>query len=370
MKKVLVLLAMVLGATNMFAQDYDLQGLAKLCQKYELRGFQDGLCRVYDEERGDLFFDTKGKEVLCVSEYDTCNEDFSNGLLLAKNIDGKYGYLNKSGKVAIPFVFDYASSFLNGVAKVEKGNKKYHINTKGNEVTLEDHSGSLEVEIDEKLAQVIKGIGLSVKRNDGKWGALNANGEIVIPFIYDRLDININELIKAEKKNKYGWLDKNGKTVIPIQFDRADDFSDGLAFVILNNSQGFVDKYGNSTFNPHTTTTNNNVQNTNTEAIDVTETMPSFVGGKEQLNKWLAANIHYPELALENGIKGTVVASVAIEPDGSIGEVTIKKSVDPLLDKETIRIFKSMPRWNPGTQNGKPVRVVLDMPLNFNFTEE
>ena len=102
----------------------------------------------------------------------------------------------------------------------------------------------------------------------------------------------------------------------------------------------------------------------------MTETMPSFVGGKEQLNKWLAANIHYPELALENGIKGTVVASVAIEPDGSIGEVTIKKSVDPLLDKETIRIFKSMPRWNPGTQNGKPVRVVLDMPLNFNFTEE
>lgn len=100
------------------------------------------------------------------------------------------------------------------------------------------------------------------------------------------------------------------------------------------------------------------------------EVAPSFVGGIEQFNKWLAANVHYPELALENGIKGNVVASVAIEPDGSIGEVKIKKGVDPLLDKETIRVFKSMPRWNPGTQNGNPVRVVLDMPLNFNFTEE
>ena len=83
---------MALGATNMYAQDYDLQGLAKLCQKYELSSFHDGLCKAFDQERGYLFFDTKGKEVLCVSSDEVL--DFSDGLLSVKNIDGKYGYLD------------------------------------------------------------------------------------------------------------------------------------------------------------------------------------------------------------------------------------------------------------------------------------
>ena len=131
---------------------------------------------------------------------------------------------------------------------------------------------------------------------------------------------------------------------------------------------GYIDKQGNSTFNPPTKA--NTPQNTKQEVIDVTEQKPSFKGGEEQFRKWLAANVHYPELALENGIKGTVVASVVIERDGSIGDVTIKKGVDPLLDKETIRVIKSMPRWNPGIQDGNPVRVTMDMPLIFNLSEE
>lgn len=365
MKKLVLALAMVLGAVNTYAQDYDLQGLAKVCQgPWEMRYFQDGLCRAFDYDRGVVFFDTKGKEVCVISEYET-HDDFSDGLLVASNSDGKYGYLNKSGNVAIPFVFDYASPFINGFAKVEKANKKYCIDKKGNEIACKDETSSY---YDEELSKVSKSMGLNFSQKNGKHGATNTNGETIIPFIYEEMIININGLIKVKKNEKYGWLDRNGNIAIPITFDRAYDFSDGLAFVFRNDvGQGFVDKYGNSTFNP--TVRNTTQQNTNQETFEVVEVAPSFVGGIEQFNKWLAANVHYPELALENGIKGNVIASVAIEPDGSIGEVKIKKGVDPLLDKETIRVFKSMPRWNPGTQNGNPVRVVLDMPLNFNFTE-
>ena len=277
--------------------------------------------------------------------------------------DAKWGYHNHLGTVTIPCTFDSADMFSEGLAKVSRNGQFGYIDTKG----------TIVIPLQEGLQEASAfHDGLALIKNNGKYGYIDKSGKIVIPcsFVFAQ---DFNEgmaLVGNGTKNTY--INKDGKTITDYVFDNdfIRPFSDGLALVSYQGRWGFVDKEGNTTFNPLTTTTNNNVQNTNTEVIDVTETMPSFVGGKEQLNKWLAANLHYPELALENGIKGTVVASVAIERDGSIGEVTIKKSVDPLLDKETIRIFKSMPRWNPGTQNGKPVRVVLDMPLKFNFTEE
>ncbi len=102
-----------------------------------------------------------------------------------------------------------------------------------------------------------------------------------------------------------------------------------------------------------------------TKVFDVVEQMPSFKGGDAALMEWLSKNIKYPVVAEENGIQGRVVATFVVERDGSITDVKIVKSVDPSLDKEAVRVLKSMPKWIPGRQNGQPVRVKYTVPVTF-----
>jgi len=99
--------------------------------------------------------------------------------------------------------------------------------------------------------------------------------------------------------------------------------------------------------------------------FDVVEQMPSFPGGDAELMKFLNSHIKYPAVAEENGIQGRVVATFVVERDGSITDVKVIKSVDPSLDKEAIRVLKSMPKWIPGKQNGSAVRVKYTVPVTF-----
>ena len=98
---------------------------------------------------------------------------------------------------------------------------------------------------------------------------------------------------------------------------------------------------------------------------DFVEQMPSFPGGMGALMSWLSQNIKYPVIAAENGVEGRVTAQFVVEKDGSITDVKVAKSVDPLLDKEAARVIKSMPHWTPGRQNGSPVRVKYTVPVTF-----
>lgn len=102
-----------------------------------------------------------------------------------------------------------------------------------------------------------------------------------------------------------------------------------------------------------------------TKVFDVVEQMPSFPGGDAELMKYLSSHIKYPVVAEENGIQGRVIATFVVERDGSISDVKVFKSVDPSLDKEAIRVLKSMPKWIPGRQNGSAVRVKYTVPVTF-----
>lgn len=95
----------------------------------------------------------------------------------------------------------------------------------------------------------------------------------------------------------------------------------------------------------------------------VVEDMPRFPAG--DLNQWLSKHVKYPVIAQENNIQGRVSVQFVIEKDGSITDVKVIRSVDPSLDKEAIRVIKSMPKWIPGKQRGKPVRVSYTVPINF-----
>ena len=99
--------------------------------------------------------------------------------------------------------------------------------------------------------------------------------------------------------------------------------------------------------------------------FQVVEKMPSFPGGDSQLFKFLNDNVKYPVIAQENGVQGRVICQFVVNRDGSIVDVEVVRSVDASLDKEAIRVIKSMPKWSPGQQRGKPVRVKYTLPVNF-----
>ena len=102
-----------------------------------------------------------------------------------------------------------------------------------------------------------------------------------------------------------------------------------------------------------------------TKVFDVVEEMPQFPGGQAALLEYLAKNIKYPVVAEENGVQGRVIVTFVVERDGSITDVRVVKSVDPSLDKEAARVVKSMPKWQPGKQNGSAVRVKYTVPVQF-----
>ena len=98
------------------------------------------------------------------------------------------------------------------------------------------------------------------------------------------------------------------------------------------------------------------------------EQMPRFPGDpgdNSVLLQWLGKNTKYPPVAEENGIQGRVTCTFVVEKDGSITDVRVVKSVDPSLDKEAVRVIKSMPHWLPGKQNGHAVRVKFTLPVTF-----
>ena len=102
-----------------------------------------------------------------------------------------------------------------------------------------------------------------------------------------------------------------------------------------------------------------------TKIFTVVEQMPMYPGGDGALMGYLRDNIHYPTVAAENGVQGRVVVGFVVERDGSITDVKILRGVDPSLDREAMRVVKSMPKWTPGKQNGSAVRVKYQVPVSF-----
>ena len=90
--------------------------------------------------------------------------------------------------------------------------------------------------------------------------------------------------------------------------------------------------------------------------------------GLALIHIWIAKNVKYPVLAMENGIQGKVFIQFVIERDGSITDVKVARGVDASLDKEAVRVVQSMPKWKPGKQRGKPVRVAYTLPINFQLS--
>ncbi|MEE1232056.1 MAG: energy transducer TonB [Phocaeicola sp.] len=101
------------------------------------------------------------------------------------------------------------------------------------------------------------------------------------------------------------------------------------------------------------------------QIFQVVEEMPEFPGGMAECLKFLAKNIKYPTIAQENGVQGRVIVQFVVNSDGTIVDPVVMRSVDPYLDKEALRVIKMMPKWKPGKQRGKAVRVKYTVPVTF-----
>ncbi|MCD4789197.1 MAG: energy transducer TonB [Bacteroidales bacterium] len=101
------------------------------------------------------------------------------------------------------------------------------------------------------------------------------------------------------------------------------------------------------------------------QIFTVVEAMPTFPGGDVARIKYLNENIKYPQMARESGIQGRVFVTFVVEKDGRVTDVKIMRGIGGGCDEEAIRVIKNMPKWVPGKQRGKPVRVQFNMPILF-----
>lgn len=101
------------------------------------------------------------------------------------------------------------------------------------------------------------------------------------------------------------------------------------------------------------------------EVFFIVENMPEFPGGELALRKFIANAIKYPVIAQENGIQGKVYVNFVVDKDGSVTQARIARGVDSSLDKEALRVVNSLPKWKPGMQRGKAVRVSYTVPISF-----
>lgn len=101
------------------------------------------------------------------------------------------------------------------------------------------------------------------------------------------------------------------------------------------------------------------------QIFTVVESMPEFPGGDASRIKYLNDNIVYPQMARESGIQGRVHVTFVVERDGSVTDVQVLRGIGGGCDEEAVRVIRNMPKWVPGKQRGKPVRVQFNMPILF-----
>lgn len=102
----------------------------------------------------------------------------------------------------------------------------------------------------------------------------------------------------------------------------------------------------------------------------IVEQMPQYTGGEEAMMKYVSENIKYPQAAKDKNIAGRVFVSFVVEKDGSVNEVKVMRGIGGGCDEEAVRVIKGMPKWKPGIQKGKPVRVSYMMPINFKLSDD
>ncbi len=101
------------------------------------------------------------------------------------------------------------------------------------------------------------------------------------------------------------------------------------------------------------------------QIFEFVEQMPEFPGGNDKVSRYLADKMRYPEMARENNIQGRVIVRFVVNESGEISDVQVQRGIGGGCDEEAVRVVKGMPKWKPGRQNGRPVKVYFTLPITF-----
>lgn len=208
--------------------------------------FHEGLARVYDKETKKYGYVDKTGKVVIPFEHDYRAGNFYDGLAVTYDAtNAYYGYMDKTGKVVIPCQYANARHFVNGFAVVQLGNRQTVIDTTGKDLLPQDcsyntsgYSGIWPKDISPEAVRV--------RQDGGGYAFVNKSGQIVSGG-YDSTWGFTNGMAVVEKDDKYGYVNEAGVLVIPCQYEYAYEFCDGYAVVKVGGSHSIIDKTGKVT---------------------------------------------------------------------------------------------------------------------------
>ncbi|MDR1056571.1 MAG: TonB family protein [Prevotellaceae bacterium] len=387
--------------------------------------FKEGFSGVQLKDGKWIAIDKLGKQI-GKEKYDDL-KPFSEGLAAVRLNYLVYGYINTTGDMVIEPTYYYAGDFKGGVANVQfldsrwllidKTNKTVHVNIAGKAdyfVNIADKAnysesliafsyfnklGYADLKGNMKIPPVFSEAGnfsegLAVVKIDGIWGVINKEGLPVtedikksLTAILNKLNSEGKEIIWIDKKtydySTFGLAAAGGITFELRRKGRVEDtYNPTEAFVLISETEvldpGIIPEHYDQ-LKARLLKDLEKEGKTTTLAYDrfyftdidlseqIEEKLATFPGGEQALRQYIAKNMKYPAEAAERGVQGRVVVKFVIGPTGQIRDAEIVQSVDPLLDAEAKRLVLSMPRWNPGTINGKPVSTGYSMPLIFSL---
>jgi TonB family protein len=195
-------------------------------------------------------------------------------------------------------------------------------------------------------------------KKDGKEPLIVIDGKVATREQMQALDHNTIDHINTINESK--------KDILKVYANRYNaDTSNGIIFI---NTKEFAK---NGKKEPVVVVVAKKPQEEENEpqgVFDVVENMPEYPGGAPEMMKFLATNVKYPDEAFSKGIEGRVILTFIVEKDGSISNVKVVKSVNETLDAEAVRVVEMMPKWKPGKQNGRDVRVKYTIPVAFRLS--
>ncbi len=160
---------------------------------------------------------------------------------------------------------------------------------------------------------------------------------------------------------------KSNGTVVVIR----DDSAWSVEYEIFSINNNLIKQYIDEVFHTHlaqSAPVGQAVTKQAEEVVSTVDQMPTFPGGDIALMKYISSHLQYPEAAIKKGIQGRVIVKFVVRKDGSVGEAQVARSVDPDLDREAVRLCKSLPKFTPGRLGGQPVNVWYTLPVTFKLS--
>lgn len=354
--------------------------------------------------------DIRGHEVIPVAEDrfggKTPYPQTRNLFVLEK--DDRVGAVDSLGNTVIPFEYDFNPEGLASHLVLVRGDTAFLFDNTGRLIsTYDDIYLYPECDVCEPLSL------FAVCRN-GLWGLVDTAWREVAPCIYKGAAlVDCRHWLMSLDEGTSCLIDEQGQVLFKGPYSYAYPFCDGIWHVGIldcaNNNYilGYVDAYGQTTLSSkelkemerimiecakkekeptdkttareayetiHTDTIPAGKTDSGEEEIDevfvFVENQPEFPGGDSALFMFICMNLSYPDQARDNGLEGQVMVRFVVKKDGTIGNVKLLRDIGGGCGQAVVEMVKSMPRWKPGTQSGKPVHCEFVLPVKFQLTDD